>query len=390
MLAVQLITGLHYQTGQPVEVAVQNGLVTSIIPVDSMASFKLPYIAPGLIDLQVNGYNGIDFNDTSLTVEKVTAITQQLLAQGVTTYLPTIITNSNSNISLLLSIIANACRQSDLVRNCIGGIHLEGPFISPQDGPLGAHNKQYICAPNWELFEQWNAASGNRIKMVTLSPEWPEAVAFTRQCVSRGIIVSIGHTAATTAQITAVADAGATMSTHLGNGTHQVLPRHPNYIWDQLADDRLSAGFIGDGFHLPASVIKVILKVKGPKVILVSDSVSLAGMPPSNYQTPVGGNVILTNDGKLHLANKPDTLAGSAKVLVQAIISLVDNKLSTMPEAINLAAINPARLLGLPQQAGLTKGAPADLILFYRHENRLQIAATYKQGVLVHQSDHHD
>jgi N-acetylglucosamine-6-phosphate deacetylase len=388
MSAAQVITGIHYQTGQSIEIAVQNGLIKSITPSDSSNHAQLPYLAPGLVDLQVNGYNGVDFNDTSLTVENVTAITLQLLSQGVTTYLPTVITNSNHHIKMLLSIIAEACNQSDLVSNCIGGIHLEGPFISLQEGPLGAHDKQHVCAPDWDLFEQWNAVSGNMIKIVTLSPEWPEAVAFTKQCVERGILVSIGHTAADTEKIAAVVDAGAVMSTHLGNGTHQVLPRHPNYIWDQLADDRLSAGFIGDGFHLPVSLIKVILRMKGQKAILVSDSVSLAGMPPGSYHTPVGGEVVLTNDGKLHLANKPNTLAGSAQMLVQAVTHLYKNNISTLPDAINLASVNAASLLGLPHQTGLTEGAPADLILYYKRENALQIAATYKQGVLGHQSNH--
>ena len=388
MSAAQVITGVHYQTGQSIQIAVQNGLIKSITPSGTSNHAQLPYLAPGLVDLQVNGCNGVDFNDTSLTVENVTAITLQLLSQGVTTYLPTVITNSNHHIKMLLSVITEACNQSDLVSNCIGGIHLEGPFISLQEGPLGAHDKQHVRAPDWDLFEQWNAASGNRIKIVTLSPEWPEAAAFTRRCVERGIIVSIGHTAATTEQITAVVDAGAVMSTHLGNGSHQLLPRHPNYIWDQLADDRLSAGFIGDGFHLPASVIKVILKMKGQKAILVSDSVSLTGMPPGSYNTPVGGEVLLTNDGKLHLGGKPSTLAGSAQTLIQAVAHLYKNNISTLPDAINLASVNPASLLGLPHQTGLTEGAPADLILFYQRENALQIAATYKQGVLVHQSDH--
>ncbi len=389
MSAAQVITGVHYQTGQCIQIAVKNGLIDCISPSGKSDHAELPYIAPGLIDLQVNGYRGVDFNDTTLTVEKVAVITQQLLNQGVTAYMPTVITNSKQNTLMLLSIIAEACEQSDLVSSCIAGIHLEGPFISNQEGPLGAHDKQHVYAPDWDLFKQWNTTSGNRIKIVTLSPEWAEAAAFTRRCVERGILVSIGHTAATTDQITAVIDAGATMSTHLCNGTHQVLPRHPNYIWDQLADDRLSAGFIGDGFHLPASVIKVILKMKGQKAILVSDSVSLAGLPPGSYHTPVGGEVVLTDNGKLHLANKPNTLAGSAHTLVQAIAHLCNNSLSSLPDAINLASVNPANLLALPQQAGLTSGAPADLMLFYKRNNALQISATYKRGALVHQSDHH-
>lgn len=386
MSAAQLITGIHYQTGQPVQVAMQNGLIAGITAVDTGNAPNLPYLAPGLIDLQVNGYSGIDFNDVWLTVDDVETITNQLLAQGVTTYMPTVITNSSENIKKLMGTIAAACDQSALVSSCISGIHLEGPFISPCDGPVGAHDKQYIQAPDWGLFAEWNKASGNRIKIVTLSPEWPEAAAFTRQCVKHGVLVAIGHTAATTAQIDAVVEAGASMSTHLGNGSHQLLPRHPNYIWDQLADERLSAGFIGDGFHLPLSVIKVILKVKGAKAVLVSDSVSLAGKPAGNYHTPVGGDVVLTDDGKLHLSGRPGTLAGSAQTLIQAIAHLCNNNLCTMAGAVNLASVNPAALLGLAQQQGLQQGAPADFILFHKLPVGIHIIATYKRGQLLHSS----
>ncbi|RYY19475.1 MAG: N-acetylglucosamine-6-phosphate deacetylase, partial [Sphingobacteriaceae bacterium] len=255
------------------------------------------------------------------------------------------------------------------------------------EGPVGAHNPQYVCAPDWDLFQEFYRASAEKLKIITLSPEWPEAVAFTKKCVAHGVLVAIGHTAANSTQITAVVDAGAKMSTHLGNGSHQILPRHPNYIWDQLADDRLAASIIGDGFHLPEAVIKVIQKVKGDKTILVSDSVSLTGWPPGNYTTPVGGQVILTQQGKLHLAGKPDVLAGSAQTLLQAIVNLYDQKQYPLADAWNIASINPARLLDQSVQNGLQEGAPADLVLFRQYQDKLQVLATYKKGDQVFTAD---
>lgn len=230
-----------------------------------------------------------------------------------------------------------------------------------------------------------NDAAEGLIRIITLSPEWPQAAHFTRQCVQRGIIVSIGHTAANTVQIERVVDAGAIMSTHLGNATHQVLPRHPNYIWDQLADDRLWAGFIGDGFHLPHQVIKVILKVKENKAILVSDSVSVAGMPPGNYTTPVGGHVVLTAEGKLHLEGKPGVLAGSAQTLAQAIKHLCKQELITLAGAWNLASVNPFSLMN-KGRTGLYKGCRADLVVFNDNDKAFSILATYKNGNKMYQA----
>jgi N-acetylglucosamine-6-phosphate deacetylase len=169
------------------------------------------------------------------------------------------------------------------------------------------------------------------------------------------------------------------MSTHLGNAAHQLLPRHPNYIWHQLADERLWACFIGDGFHLPAAVIKVILKVKGEKSILVSDIVSLAGMPPGNYTTPVGGSVILTADAKLHLTGNAHMLAGSAKTLLQAIAHIHNQGLSPLADTWNFASVNPTRLLN-PNQTFLQEGSIADLVLFNKVDKEISILGTYKNG----------
>ena len=381
---IHTVRGIHYATGSPVAVTTQSGIITDIHPLTGKDAEDLPFIAPGLTDMQVNGYRGIDFNSSSLQVNDIIRCTALLAEQGVTTYFPTVITNTPENMQASLSAIAEACSTSGYAASCIGGIHLEGPFISREEGPVGAHNRQLVRPPDWQLFETLYRASGERIKIVTLSPEWPEAAVFTRRCAALDIIVSIGHTAANTSQIEEVVTAGATMSTHLGNASHQVLPRHPNYIWDQLADERLAAGFIADGFHLPVAVIKVILKVKQHKAILVSDSVSLAGQLPGNYTTPVGGEVVLTAGGKLHLKEQPDVLAGSAQTLLQSVANLYRQNPGSMAACWELASGNPARLLNMPQQNGLQRGAPADFVLFNNNGSSFDVAATYKAGVQVY------
>lgn len=381
---MQTIEGIHYRSGQPIKVVIEKGFISDIASLAGSNNQDLPYIAPGLVDLQINGFKGVDFNSIFLTTQDVVAITSLLFGQGITLYYPTVITNSYKNFISCLRNIDKACLESGMVNSSIGGIHLEGPFISLEEGPVGAHDKQFVQAPDWNLFEEFYNASGERIKIITLSPEWPEAPAFTRKCVSLGIVVSIGHTAASAKQIADVVEAGATLSTHLGNATHAVLPRHPNYIWDQLADDRLHACFIGDGFHLPASVMKIIAKVKGDNTILVSDCVSLAGMPPGNYETSVGGNVVLTAAGKLHLKDKPSTLAGSGQTLLKGVQNLYQQSLFSLGDAWDMASLNPNRFLSKPHQIGLAPGSLADLVLFRYKDKQLTVSATYKNGLKVY------
>ena len=197
-------------------------------------------------------------------------------------------------------------------------------------------------------FDRWQQASGGLVKLVTLSPHFDEAPSFIAALRSRGVLVSIGHTHASPEQIHAAVDAGATLSTHLGNGVASTcrLPRHhPNLLWTQLAEDRLTAMFIGDGHHLPDDTLKVMLRAKGlDRAILVSDVVALGGMPPGLYETPVGGLVELTHDGRLSL-HGTHFLAGSVVPLKDAVAHLATTYLS-LSESLRLATQNPARFLG--------------------------------------------
>lgn len=384
-----VVEGVHYQTGQAVRIGLEHGLIASVSPIDlDGGAHPLLWIGPGLVDLQVNGFAGHDLNAAGLQAEVVLRLTESLWAQGVTGYMPTLISTDPRHLLTAITSIMQAMQEDVRVRRSILGIHLEGPFLSRQDGPRGAHDAAWIQAPDWRLFEVWQTAARGAIRLVTLSPEWDTAPAFIARCTASGVRVAIGHTAATSAQIEAAIRAGATLSTHLGNGAHATLPRHPNYLWDQLASDALWASVIGDGFHLPWAVLKVILRVKHKQVFLVSDSVALAGLAPGTYHTSVGGAVVLSPEGRLHLAAAPNLLAGSAQPLLKAVGRLAETELCTFAGAWDLASMRPAAYLGLGSAAGLAVGAPADLVLFERTPSGPRVVSTWLRGHRVF--DAHD
>ena len=373
------IEGRHYLTGEEITVEIREGKIWDVRVLESDHR-RLPWIGPGLVDLQVNGYAGLDFNAPDLDAEAVQRITQALWREGVTSYLPTVITNTDHEIERSLRTIASTRSEDELLKRTIAGIHLEGPFLSPEEGPRGAHDKVHVKAPDWGLFKSWQDAAEGGIRIVTLSPEWPGARRFIERCVDSGVTVSIGHTAATPEQIRDAVAAGASMSTHLGNGAHSSLPRHPNYIWEQLAQDDLWACVIADGIHLPDSVLKVVLRVKGPKALLVSDVTSFGGRGPGEYSTHVGGRVVLTRSGRLQLAGDPNLLAGSAQPLRVGVENLTNRGLCSMGEAWEMASRAPVFAAGLPSEPGLKVGAPADLVRFVPVEGRLEVEHAYKAG----------
>ncbi|NGP45619.1 amidohydrolase family protein [Bacillaceae bacterium SIJ1] len=379
----EFLEGVHYATGEQIAVTFNGSQISDIQPLSKRKS-DLPFIAPGLVDLQINGYQGHDFNTWPITQETVKKVTHLLWEEGVTSYFPTIITNHDKAIENTVEVISKACENDRFVEACVAGIHLEGPFISPEDGPRGAHSHSYVKAPDWALFQQWQEAANGMIKIITMSPEWPGSVDFITKCAEHGVVVSIGHTAATPEQIQEAVEAGATMSTHLGNGAHLMLPRHPNYLWEQLAEDNLSACLIADGFHLPESFLTVALRTKKAQAMLVSDAVYLSGLKPGDYETHIGGKVVLTPEGKLHMKENPKLLAGSVRMLKDGIAHLANRGLCTVQEAWDMASIRPASFMKAPMMEGLKEGAKADLVTFTGEKGAVIIVQTYKSGKRVY------
>lgn len=377
-----ILTGIHYKTEKPITLKIKSGLIEKI----SAASDFKPnrFIAPGLVDLQINGFKGVDFNEPGLTEDKVLEITQELFKEGVTGYFPTLITNSAEAISNTLKILLQSCTESKFINQSLLGIHLEGPFLSAEDGPRGAHPLQYIQNPDWELFCKWQEIAQGKIRIITLAPELSGAISFIKKCVAAGVMVAIGHTAASPEQIQKAVKAGARFSTHLGNASHLVLPRHSNYIWEQLASENLWATLIADGFHLPQSLLSVFLKVKQNKSILVSDATKFAGLPLGSYHSHIGGSVELAENGRLFMKGSPKMLAGSARSLLDCVDHLISTNLETTASVFDMASLRPNELLGNKKCCGLKEGNTADLIVFERHSGTTKIIQTLKSGEVVY------
>ena len=384
-----VIEGRRVDTGEKVRLTIDRERIRTMETVDSTnapADRDEIWIAPGLVDLQINGYGGSDINlyDVSmeLRVETVKKLVRKVLSSGTTTFCPTVITSGFSQTLDFMTSIRLACEQDTLSAQMIAGVHLEGPYISEEDGARGAHPKEHVKNPDLDEFSHWQNASGGRICLVTLAPERTGSIPFIRSLAEAGVLVSIGHTAAGHEDIVAAVEAGARMSTHLGNGAHPLLPRHPNYIWSQLAEERLFASVISDGHHLHPSVVNVMSKVKGDRLVLVSDAVHLAGMAPGKYSSHVGSDVELLPSGRLQMVSNPLLLAGAAVSLADCVERYVRFTGASMAEAIRKASKLPAKLLGLIEVGELKEGGIADLLVFNwnEEEKQMRILTVVKKG----------
>jgi N-acetylglucosamine-6-phosphate deacetylase len=380
------VRGRHFRTRRLAEFEFSGGKIAAVreLPEDGG---QHPWIAPGFVDIQSNGYGGQEFSSPTLTVEHVAEITGRQAAFGVTQFLPTITTASGDTIRHSLRTIVDACRTSPAIAHAIPGIHVEGPYIAKEDGPRGAHPREHCRPPDWTEFQSFQEAAEGRVRLLTLSPEYAGAPEFIRRAVASGVVVSIGHTSADSAQIRAAVDAGARLSTHLGNGAHRSLRRHPNYLWDQLGDDRLRASLIVDGHHLPREVVQTMVRAKSPtRCILVSDLSGLAGLPPGRYDTELCELEILA-DGRLVIAGQDQLLAGASLPIGVGVANVMAFAGVDLATAVDMATLHPTELLGLPPNR-LGVGDAADLAIFEldapstRDAASLRVVATVSGGVL--------
>jgi N-acetylglucosamine-6-phosphate deacetylase len=302
---------------------------------------------PGLVDLQVNGFAGVDFGDPALTPERLLQAIGAIEETGVTRFLPTLITSSLPVFSACARTIVRTAHAA------VAGLHMEGPYISPEDGFRGAHVRAFVRGADLDDFRRRQEAAEGRIRLVTLAPEAPGALRLVEHLVASGVRVALGHTAATGAQIADAVRAGATLSTHLGNGCAGVLPRHPNVIWEQLGEDRLLASFIVDGHHLPPATVRSMIRAKTPaRTILVTDAIAAAGMPPGRYT--LGGQAVeLSATGRV-AAPGASHLAGSALRLDVAIGNTVRFSGLSLEEVMPMASTRPAEYLGIPTTGRVT------------------------------------
>ena len=300
----------------------------------------------GFVDLQFNGWMGTDFAAAGLTVDRVRAITRELVARGTIAYCPTVITTNPEIYRANLSIIAEAMRDPKVGPHILG-IHMEGPFISPKPGAVGAHPQQFVCEPDVEQFERFQTWAKGTIKIVTLAPEQPNAIKLIRHLVKQGVVVSLGHHLASDDDMQKAIDAGARLHTHVGNGIPNQIHRHDNPLWWILACDNITGMFITDGHHLPADLIKVCLRAKGvDRFVVTSDASPLAGMPPGRYTIFGGLAVAIDERGKIY-SDVTKSLAGSHATMIECMNHLSSLGFLTEKHLWQVGVRNPLRMLGL-------------------------------------------
>jgi N-acetylglucosamine-6-phosphate deacetylase len=276
----------------------------------------------GLCDLQVNGFAGVDYNDPSITPVDIEQSLLAMLATGVTQCLPTIITATLDWQRGCLRAL-EAARTSALCEHMMIGYHLEGPFLNPTPGYCGCHPAAAMVAASWEYFEQVQEAAGGHIRLITVAPERPGVMALIPRWVEAGVTVAIGHSAADYETLRAAVDVGASLSTHLGNGTAATVPKSDNVVLSQLAIDELSASFIADGYHVRRHVLGVYLRAKqAARTILVTDGTAGSAAAPGHYTL---GRLAIERDLEpvVHEAGT-QKLAGSGATLDDCVRHVVD------------------------------------------------------------------
>ncbi len=381
-----IIQGKIPASDRLVNLCMEGGTISAIEPIQSEVrpDFGGPglYLCSGFFDPQVNGFAGVDFNGKDLVWEEVYRAASALASCGVTRFLPTLTTAPLDRILRLARILGQARQNAPLVAAMCPGIHLEGPYISPEDGFRGAHPREYVRAPNWTEVERTQEACGGIVRCITLAPETEGAIPFIEKAFEEGIVVGLAHTNASEILLEDAYRAGARLSCHLGNGVLDVLPRHRNPVQKQLAMDGLMASIIADGIHLPDYVVKNFIRAKGTdRIILTTDAMAGAGAPPGRYT--IGD--LETEVGPDHTARLPGTpyLAGSALTMDRAVSNVIRFTGVSLSAALAMAGGNGNKLFRDIGQ-GLFPGAPADTVLFEYAESVVKIHSTWVQGKRVY------
>jgi N-acetylglucosamine-6-phosphate deacetylase len=357
-----------YATGELQDFVPRDGRFLRSDP-DAAPDLEAGWASPALFDLQINGCGGRSFNSPELTTDAVRHVVQVCRLHGVAGLCPTLVTHSAEALLHGFAVVGRACDTDPEVARAVPALHLEGPYISPEDGPRGAHPRHHVRPPDWDEFRRFQDASGGRIRLVTLAPEHDGALPFIEKLTASGVVVAIGHTAASGPRLRDAVRAGARLSTHLGNGCSAMLPRHDNPIWEQLAADDLWASVICDGWHLTPAVVRCILRVKTPaRIVLTCDASTLAGLPPGRY-TEWGEEFEVLPSGKVVV---PGTtyLAGSGVFTDTCVGWAARHAGVSLRDAVDMASARPRELLGLPDDL-------TDLVLFdYEPGGEFRVTAT--------------
>ncbi|HET6167889.1 MAG TPA: N-acetylglucosamine-6-phosphate deacetylase [Marmoricola sp.] len=369
-----VVRGGRDASGAPLEVSIVDGVLGPGAPGDAaVVDATGLVVAPGLVDLQVNGAAGVDVTNEP---ERIASVGAELVRHGVTAYLPTVITSGQEARSAALSAVSSVPSGS---HGAVAlGVHFEGPMIAPSR--RGAHPEAWLREPSLELVEGWSRDAG--VVMVTIAPELPGACAVIASLAARGVVVSIGHTSATPDQVVAAVDAGARCATHLFNAMPPLSAREPGPVGAVLGHSHLVAGLIVDGIHLSDAIVRTAWHALGPERFWsVSDTTAALGL--GDGPTRLGDQDVIVADGAVRLAD--GTLAGSASSLADCVRTLWTTTGCSLDESLATATSTPARLIGDDSRGRLVAGARGDLVLLDVDEptGRFDVVATVVGGVVA-------
>lgn len=362
----------HYRTGETYDFSFREGKLVEQKAVRGRAELLF---GPGFFDLQNNGYAGVDFNHPELTAERAAEGIRGMWREGCTHVLPTVITQQPERLEFLLRTL-HAARKLGGIGGSVPGFHVEGPFISPEDGARGAHPLHAVRPVSVPLWQRLQRATEQSIMLLTLAPEVRGALPFITRLRGEKVLPAIGHTMTDTALTRRAAEAGALMSTHLGNGCPQMMHRHFNPIQAQLGCDALSASLITDGIHLPAEVVRSFARAKGlERTMVVTDSMAAAGAPPGRYtiadmEMEVGADRVVRQPGS-------PNFAGSALTMDRAVANFAQMTGLPLADAWDAGSLLPWRLLD-HAGAGLGRKREKGWIIAKAEPGSLQVRATWR------------
>ncbi len=364
-----------------VNITLRGKKVVQIEPHQKGASFDTGgadlYLWSGFFDPQVNGFAGVDFNSPHLTPAELHQAACSLASTGVTGFFPTLITSSHERMARQLNVISEALKDDSLLHEMCLGIHLEGPYISMEEGPRGVHPREFVRLPQWEELERFQEVCEGRIKCVTLAPELKGAVPFIEKAVAHGVVIGLGHTNASEELIEEAVKAGARLSCHLGNATPKSSLCRRNLIQKQLVMDQLMATIITDGIHLPYGIVKDYVRTKGiDRIVLTTDCMAGAGASPGRY-TLGDLEVEVGSDRTARLIGN-SRLAGSSLTMDRAISNVIQFAEIDLTSAIQMASQNAQKLF--PEVKGeMIPGHSGNLVLF-THQKELSVQSTWING----------
>lgn len=358
------VTARFLRTGMPVKLVWEHGRITSVQPVAESPETEHRWLAPPLVDLQVNGYAGVDFQQDTLTGEELLTAVRALRRDGCSRILFTLITDEWSTMLTRLRRARSLVTANEDLRAAIVGWHLEGPFLSPEPGYCGAHDPAKMCDPTPALMDELRAAAGGDPVLLTLAPERTGSMESIEHAVALGFKVSLGHTNANATQLRAAVAAGATAFTHLGNACPQQLDRHDNILWRVLDTPGLAVSLIPDTHHVAPALFRLIHRLLKPYQILhTTDAMAAAGatrkgdIPVAQTFTLGPMRLEVSADGIVRQPGKTN-FAGSALTPVEGVRRATQMTGKPWQEMWLASSLRPAEFMGWTSEFKV--GQPAD------------------------------